>query len=446
MALKYISLVAAAVLLVSTTSQAVTVEQLNRQVQRMNQRIAEQDQRFLVNGFASFGLSVASEEMAYNDVNDEINFNRFSKAGIQMTFNMDKENSVVMQLVSRGTNEWNTSAEWAYFKHEFGEGFSGKIGRIRLPAYQLSEFLDVGYAVPYAQNPAETYDSLDPFSNMDGLDLTYSMDVGDNTATFQFTYGRSKDDEFDLKDIISLNGVFQTDTWNTRLGYATASVSVLSPTLVSAIGLYGGSTSDIDGTFTSIGFTYDPGEIYFTSEFTKLEADGEIVDADALYATLGYRIGRFMPTITFATAESQDDDERDISQITATNTGAIDLANGVAAQIAGGLTEAQAITAVAGAFTGGDETIVTAAMVGAPQIVGGVETLKAASNRNTQRIGLGLRYDMSPGTALKIQYDIITVDDESGLFDDSAWATNAAAAGSNPDATNVLTITIDTVF
>ena len=442
MTLKMISLVAIPVLLVSMTSQAVTVEQLNRQVQRMNQRISEQDQRFRVNGFASFGLSVANEEMAYNGVNDEVNFSRFSKVGIQMTFNMDQENSVVMQLVSRGDNEWDTSAEWAYFKHEFGDGFSGKIGRIRLPAYQLSEFLDVGYAVPYAQNPAETYDSLDPFANLNGLDLSYSMDVGDNTATFQFTYGRSKDDEFDLKNIIAAIGVFQADTWSTRLAYATASVSVLSPSLSGAIGLYGGSLTDIDGTFTSLGVNYDPGDIYFTSEFTQLKADGEIVDADALYVTLGYRFGRLLPTITFATAESQDNDERDISQLTTANAGAIDLATAVGIQSAGGtLTATQ--TALLAAT---NATQQAEAVAGAPLIVGGIETLKAASNRNTQRIGLGLRYDMSPGTALKIQYDLITVDDESGLFDDTAWATNAATGGSNPDATNVLTITIDTVF
>ncbi len=53
---------------------------------------------------------------------------------------------------------------------------------------------------------------------------------------------------------------------------------------------------------------------------------------------------------------------------------------------------------------------------------------------------------MSPGTALKIQYDVITVDDEAGMFDSTAWGANAATGGANPDGTNILTITIDTVF
>ncbi len=443
---KYLTLASIPLLAASLNAQAVTVDQLNRQVQKLNQRISEQGQRFRVNGFASFGISKSDEEMAYNDVSDETSFNRFSKVGIQMTFNMDAQNSVVTQLVSRGESGWDTSAEWAYFKHEFSANFSAKIGRIRLPAYQLSEFIDVGYAVPYALNPAETYDSLAPFANMDGVDLSYTMDVGDNTASFQLTYGRAKDDEFDLKDLFGSSVNFQTDTWNARLSYGWSSLQVGSDDLAGAIGLYGGDTAGIDASFTSLGFTYDPGEIYFTTEFTKLEVDGEIVDADALYATIGYRIGRYMPFLTFATAESTDDNERDTSQLTVANTGALALASAVTTAVAGGATEAQAITAVAASATGGDEAIVTAAVAGAPQIVGGIEALKAASNRNTQRIGIGLRYDMSPGTALKIQYDIITVEDESGLFDDTAWATNAASGGTNPDGANILTITIDTVF
>ncbi len=420
---KYLTLASIPLLAASLNAQAVTVDQLNRQVQKLNQRISEQGQRFRVNGFASFGISKSDEEMAYNDVSDETNFNRFSKVGIQMTFNMDDQNSVVTQLVSRGESGWDTSAEWAYFKHQFNADLSAKIGRIRLPAYQLSEFIDVGYAVPYAQIPAETYDSLAPFANMDGVDLSYSMDVGDNTANFQLTYGRAKDDEFDLKDLFSSSAVFQTDTWSTRLSYGWASLSVVSPTITAALGAYAGDTEAIDANFTSLGFTYDPGDLYLATEFTQLNVDGEVVDADAFYVTFGYRFGRFMPTLTIATAESTDDDERTLE------TAAASTAYGSLATLQG--------------LAGGGDATAIATLTSLTTASAG---LQAAMNRDTQRIGIGLRYDMSPGTALKIQYDIITVEDESGLFDDTAWATNAASGGTNPDGANILTITIDTVF
>jgi len=89
----------------------------------------------------------------------------------------------------------------------------------------------------------------------------------------------------------------------------------------------------------------------------------------------------------------------------------------------------------------------------ATSVLGAANAIQAASDRNTTRIGLGLRYDMSPGTALKVQYDIIEVkDDKSGLFSDLDWAANetvselTSSASTNPDGTNVLTISIDTVF
>jgi hypothetical protein len=423
---KYLTLASIPLLVASVSAQAVTVEQLNRQVQKLNQRISEQDQRFRVNGFATFGFTKSDEDMAYNRIGNDLSFSRLGKIGVQMTFNMDSQNSVVTQLVSRGENSWDTKAEWAYFKHDFNNGFSTKLGRIRLPAYQLSEFLDVGYANPYAQVPAETYDSLAPFSNIDGIDLSYTMDVGDNTLNLQLTHGLAKDDEFDLKDLIAINAVFQTDIWNSRLGYAQASLDVIKDsTIEQALGAYAGDTTGIEATFTSAGFTYDPGDLYFTAEATQLALDGQLVDADAIYATVGYRIGRFFPNITFATAESTDDSERTLEAAAASTA-------------YGSLTALQTLAGGGDATAIATLTSLTTASAG----------LQAASNRNTQRIGLALKYDLSAGTALNVQYDIITVDDESGLFDDTAWATNAGSGlgANNPDSTNILTITIDTVF
>ena len=468
MAIKHLTYACIPLIAVSMSSQAATVDQLNRQVQKLSQRIAAQDQRFRVNGFASFGITQSDEEMAYNGIGDETNFNQLGKAGVQMTFNMDRENSVVMQLVSRGENDWDTTAEWAYFKHEFGNGLSGKIGRIRLPAYQLSEFLDIGYAVPYAVVPPETYDSLKPFSNMNGIDLSYSMDVGDNTMTFQIAHGRTKDDEFDLKGLTGTSVLFQADTWSARASYGWAELALESADFQAAVGLYGGESTGIDASFTSLGFTFDPGDIYFTSEFTQLKIDGEFVDADSMYATIGYRFGRLMPTLTFATTESTDDDEREFAKIATANpeldadsgatlavlmgaANSFGVGDGSTSQTNLGVVAATgaATIAVLPTATGTDlvnKGTLQGAVTAASAVLAGHAGLEAASNRDSQRIGLGLRYDMSAGTSLKVQYDIIEVDGASGLFDDTAWATNAASGGTNPDSTNILTISIDTVF
>jgi hypothetical protein len=416
----------AASMSVSLTAHGATVDQLNRQVQKLNQRIAAQDQRFRVNGFASFGMTMTDEEMLYNEVSDEINMTRFTKLGVQMTFNLDSQNSVVTQLVSRGKDDWDTSSEWAYFKHDFDNGFSSKIGRIRTPAFMLSEFLDVGYAVPWAQMPQETYDSLSPFANMDGADLSYSTDIGDMSALFTGSYGRSTGGGYDLKDILAMSASVQADTWNARVSYSESKVNYLDEGIQGAMAAFGQGVTDIDSNFISIGFTYDPGDLYLTTEFTTLEVDGALVDSDALYVTAGYRFGQWMPLLTYNTAESTDDDER---------------SNATLASAPGGASVGLDVipTAFAVAALDAAETDSTNPLYA---LANPMATFREGNNRNTTRIGLGLRYDMSPGVALKVQYDVIEVDGAGGMFDSTAYASTA----DKPDGVNMLTISIDTVF
>ncbi|MGR6870889.1 hypothetical protein ACU6U9_00955 [Pseudomonas sp. HK3] len=423
MAMKRIVCAALPLLLTALPTQAVTLEQLNQQVQQINKRISEQGNKLRINGFASLSATISDEEVKYNDVNDEVNFNRFSKVGLQMSFKIDDDNSVVTQLVSRGENEWNTKAEWVYFKHQFSNNFSMKAGRIRTPAYMLSEYLDIGYAVPWAQMPAETYSALEPFSNMDGFDLTYGTDIGDNLLSVQFAYGQSSSESFALNDILSLSSTFQADTWSARVAYAISSLDVVDATLQGAIGLYGSNElTGITGTFTSAGVTYDPGNIYFTTEYTQIEVDEQLADIDAVYATFGYRIGRWMPALTYAIAESQDDKERTLQAAFDNNSS---------------LAPFGSVAGLQAAAAGGNAT--------AQQVIGGVQTFQAGNNYDTNRIGLSLRYDMMAGTALKVQYDIIDAGDVGGLFTSADYAT-AQAANNEPDSVNMLTVSIDTVF
>lgn len=489
MAIKHLTYAAIPLIAASLSTQAATVDQLNRQVQKLNQRIAAQDQRFRVNGFATFAMSQSDETVPYNNVNDDLNFNRFSKMGVQMTFNIDSQNSVVTQLVSRGQNNWDTSAEWAYFKHDFNNGFSTKLGRLRLPAFMLSEFLDVGYAVPWAKMPNESYESLTPFANMEGVDLSYNTDVGDLSAVVQLAYGRSKSDDYDLKDVLSVNAALQADTWNTKLSYSQSQTSVINEDTKTVLSLYGAPSSGLAGSFISAGFTYDPGDIYFSTELTRLEVDDAVVDADSIFASIGYRMGRFMPTISYAMTESKDDDERELSAILANNpvvsgtttlqgavaggllaaAGALqaagDVAGATTAQTAAialgatgsptrGVTEADlnliigtsaSYDLTAGGNTADDivfQGVIDGAQAAATGVLTGSAIFQGEQNRNTTRISLGMRYDMSPGTALKLQYDMVEVDDAAGLFDNEPYA----SATTKPDGTNILTISIDTVF
>ncbi|MFY0642167.1 MAG: hypothetical protein JXR16_14035 [Bermanella sp.] len=395
--MKYLTYAAIPFMAASLSTHAVTVDQVNSQVQQLNERIAKSNQRFRINGFASFGLTQSDEEFSYNGINNEANFRRNTKAGIQMSFGIDEQTSVVAQLVSRGTDDFDTKMEWAYLKHQFSSNLTAKVGRIRTPIYMLSEYLDVGYAVPWATMPQETYEALSIFSNMDGADLTYSMDVGSMIGTAQVAYGRVDYEGISLKNVMSLGLTLAGDDWQTRFAYSQADTS----SDLGGVALFGDDKT-VKGFFTSLGATYDPGDIYVAAETTLLEVDGSLADATSSYGTFGYRIGAWMPHLTYAVTESTDDEDRTVNP---------------------------ALPA---------------------QVQGQAQVYAALFNRNTQRIGLGARWDFTSGAAIKFQYDIITTDDAPGLFgssaEDATAYVGAAATGSEPDSTNIISITIDTVF
>ncbi len=410
MGIKHLTYAAIPLIAASMTSQAATVDQLNKQVQKMNQRIAAQDQRFRVNGFASFGLVQSDVEEDYHrGISDAINLRRYTKAGIQMTFNIDDQSSVITQLVSRGENDFNTKAEWMYFKHGFDNGITAKIGRLRKPNYLLSEYVDVGYAMPWTQAPVEVYGVLEASSNFDAVDVSYDIDMGDWTSTIQAQYGKAIGEELVSSDLIAFNYSMTNGELTLRAGYSQASVDIVEGSdteeqitkinlVLSATNLTGEQISgSFKGTFAGLAAMYDNGTILAITEYTSLTVDGVFSDQDGYYAMGGYRIGQWMPYATYAFEETTDNSKRVAS-----------------AEVAPGAT-----TTIGG-------------LAGANAILAGINTEQT-------RIGLGVRYDIKSGVALKLQLDSIDTGDTAGEFTESDTFPSDGKA-------NVVSFTIDTVF
>jgi hypothetical protein len=413
MAMKYLTYAAIPLMAASLSTQAATVDQLSKQVQKLNQRIAAADQRFRVNGFASFGMVQSSEPESYHrGITDDVNFRRYTKAGIQMTFNLDSDTSVITQLVSKGENDFETKAEWLYFKHNLGSGFTAKMGRLRKPNYLLSEYFDVGYAMPWTQAPVEVYGVLEESANFEALDLSYDFDLTDDwSATAQVQYGRAAGGTETTSDnLVALNYSMTNGELTLRAGYSRADVAIIAgsdtATLAATLDALIANTnlasqkagSSVEGSFGGLAAMYDNGTILAIAEYTFLTVDSYFADQDGYYAMGGYRLGQWMPYLTYAFEETTDNSDR--------------LATSVITS--GG--------AVADATTIGTANATFAAV--------------GLDNEQT-RTSLGVRYDLKPGVAIKAQYDMVDAGDYSGEFDAGAPSDGKA---------NVLSISIDTVF
>lgn len=63
-------------------------------------------------------------------------------------------------------------------------------------------------------------------------------------------------------------------------------------------------------TYTVVGFQYDDGKLLVMGEGSRIEMDGAMPDTDATYATVGYRFGKVMPHVTWASSRTRDSADR----------------------------------------------------------------------------------------------------------------------------------------
>lgn len=150
---------------------------------------------FKVNGFSTVQLSVTDTDELYVQTDKDGTFNEGSLLGLQMRFapNKDVPLSFVTQLLSRGQNQWAVDADWAYINWKVNEEFNVNLGRVKLPLFLISEAYDVGITYPWIRPPEELYGFGNvPMTALTGLSLDYKKYYDDTWVRGQFYYGRDK--------------------------------------------------------------------------------------------------------------------------------------------------------------------------------------------------------------------------------------------------------------
>ncbi len=325
------------------------VKSTRNAVKQNRSRLSDMSSRLKINGFFSSGVTLLdSEDFEFEQLNIDEDYSTSSvtKLGIQMSFKVSDDISVTGQLVSKGIDNYDVEAEWAYLSWDVTENFTARIGRQRTPYYMLSEYLDVGYAYPWTRPPIEMYNL--PLNNTDGLALLYDFNLGDwNFGTHAYI-GEG------FGDVDALEGSFrlqnkgisftaETGSWTFRLGYSASEVEVASivadgagdqllngingegdsPGLRGLIESLNGAgagisqvnelpTDGIDTSYLSAAFTYDNGKLLVIGEISNLGVEDFIQPAgDGGYLMVGYRFGKWMPHITYARfyTDSENDEQ-----------------------------------------------------------------------------------------------------------------------------------------
>lgn len=144
-----------------------------------------------INGFLNVVGGYATERRHGEYPAEVAVFEPGSSLGLQVSSDISDRSSITGQLISRGSDNFQVEAAWAYLKYRVAEGSAFRAGRFRAPFYLFSDYLDVGYAQHWVTPPREVY-ALQ-FDSVNGFDFTQQIPLGPLDTKVQIYAGSAND-------------------------------------------------------------------------------------------------------------------------------------------------------------------------------------------------------------------------------------------------------------
>ncbi len=384
-----------------------------------------------INGFATAGFVTGDMDADFisgTDVfSESATFGADNTIGIQVSSDMNDQVSFTGQLLAKGVLDgYNLEAHWAFIDYHPRHDFSVRAGRLVLPIVMSSEYVDVGYAYPWIRPPMEVYSGI-PVTSYSGIDILYTLNIGDANLVFQPYVGSAPpnaSDSFEMEVQLGIG-------LNTSLQFEYGSLRAHVMKVNDAVGSSPEFGFGMDVQVVVLGADLEIANVVFTSEYMAKEFDlsgipgASTIEGDAWYVTLGYRMGKLLPHITFASADSDVDQVSGLSLIQA-SLGELLGDSAVVGSLGLGLDELTLLQtdplsaindpAIASKLAQGlpaEQVAQLPAMVSVAEM----QLPPAPLSYKQDSITLGLRYDFLPRTALKFEYQEIEPQEESwGLF------------------------------
>ncbi|NRB42266.1 MAG: hypothetical protein HRU20_27990, partial [Pseudomonadales bacterium] len=139
---------------------------------------AETDINF--SGFASFVSAKAisdESEGALHGIDRDIEYRDFNKLGLRMDADLRDNLTFTAQFKVHGANDYQPEVDWLFATYSFLPNLSLSVGKVRVPLYMYSDYLDVGYAYQWISPPYSVY-GLPSFTSMEGAKLSWTADLG----------------------------------------------------------------------------------------------------------------------------------------------------------------------------------------------------------------------------------------------------------------------------
>ncbi len=281
-----------------------------------------------INGFMNVTAGhLSSNDISQDGYDDGVKFDQDTLVGLQMAKQVNDSTSATVQLISRGSQNFDTEASWAYITYAASDNTDIRAGRLRTPFFYYSDFLEVGYAYHWVTPPSLVY-RLDALSSVNGIDINHRFSIGNTDGLVQLYSGRYQDDltftgdQYDV-ELRRAGGIvfsLSKDSLSGRISYHQADLTMdINPlnagpngraldNLAAAATLAGVGEDFVadDDTvkFYQASLSYDDGATVLITEWTKLDqASAAILDDSALLVSAARRINAYTLHLTYAHAE-----------------------------------------------------------------------------------------------------------------------------------------------
>jgi hypothetical protein len=268
-------------------------------------------------GFATAGaVYTDSDELQFARVGidapggNKVDTGPDSVLGLQAGLRLGEYNTAVVQLVTRETQrgDHDPRAALAFVSHALTPELTVRAGRLRSPFFMLSENADINYNQTWVRPPVEVY-GLNPFSDLDGIDLLHRARIGEAFVELHPYAGRSKvpvlgGGRARLDDLIGIRITAEAGQLALSAGYAQAKLAVIR-TSVAGLGLTPAleerlSGSGADASFSSLGMQWDDGRWLISAEVARSTASAFANSSSGAYLAVGRRFGNLTPYLSFA--------------------------------------------------------------------------------------------------------------------------------------------------
>lgn len=260
-----------------------------------------------------------------------------NRLGLQFAAQIDSDTDVTAQIVARGGQpNYQVNTDWAYINYKPGANWKIYFGKYKISQFLVSDYSNVGYAYPWVRPPRDVY-STNPLISLSGVDVFYKKPLGATNFVAQAFYGNGTHQTFvpvplldSMGDIgrswkgvivpFSTHGAqgfnigLASDVYTLRAGYFSTHVDMKAD--LNRPGspynhAFKMNLEDVWGSFGGVGFTMDLNNFVTYFEFISRDTAPELAlafpDQYAGYVTFGYRLGKFLPYVTYSKLDAGAD-------------------------------------------------------------------------------------------------------------------------------------------